>query len=112
VPVVPTSIAITADEHRARCVTLLERVADEDLSGVVVFDPYAVLYYAGFAFAPTERPIALVLAAEGTRALVVPRLEVEHAQAKATLDRVEHYDEYPGEPRSETALERTSPISG
>jgi len=105
--VVPTSIAITADEHRARCDTLLERVADEDLSGLVLFDPYVVLYYAGFAFAPTERPIALVLAADGTRALVVPRLEVEHAQARATLDRVEHYDEYPGEPRSETALERT-----
>ena len=101
-----TSIAILPEEHRARCDALLERLRDEDLSGVVLFDPYYVLYYAGFAFAPTERPIAFVLAADGTRALVVPRLEVEHAQAKAMFDRVEHYDEYPGEPRSETAIER------
>jgi len=104
---VETAIAITPEEHRARCDALLERVRGDGLSGVVLFDPYYVLYYAGFAFAPTERPIALVLGADGERALVVPRLEVEHAEAKATLDRVEHYLEYPGEPRSETALEKT-----
>jgi Xaa-Pro dipeptidase len=74
---------------------------------VVLFDPYYVLYYAGFAFVPTERPIAFVLAADGTRALVVPRLEVEHAEAKSTLDRVEHYPEYPGDTRAETVLART-----
>ena len=101
------TIAITPEEHRARCDELLEAAKGDGLSGVVLFDPYYVLYFAGFAFAPTERPIALVLDLDGTRTLVVPRLEVEHAQAKATLDRVEHYDEYPGEPRAETALERT-----
>ena len=102
-----TAIAITPEEHRARCDALLERVRGDGLSGVVLFDPYYVLYYAGFAFAPTERPIALVLGADGERALVVPRLEVEHAEAKATLDRVEHYLEYPGEPRPETVLAAT-----
>lgn len=104
---VETSIAISADEHRSRCDALLERVGDLDLSGVVLFDPYYVLYYAGFAFVPTERPMAFVLSASGERALVVPRLEVEHAEAKATFDLVEHYLEYPGEPRAESALERT-----
>ena len=101
-----TSIAITPEEHRERCDRLLERVRAEDLSGFVLFDPYYVLYYAGFAFAPTERPIAFAVNADGERALVVPRLEVEHAEAKAMFDRVEHYLEYPGEPRSETAIER------
>jgi Xaa-Pro dipeptidase len=104
---VVTSIAITPEEHRARCGALLESVLTQGLSGVVLFDPYYVLYYAGFAFVPTERPIAFVLAADGTRALVVPRLEVEHAEAKSTLDRVEHYPEYPGDPRAETVLART-----
>jgi Xaa-Pro dipeptidase len=101
---VETSIAITADEHAGRCDSLLERLREDGLSGVVLFDPYYVLYYAGFAFAPTERPIALVMSAEGERALVVPWLELEHAQAKSTIDRVEHYAEYPGDPRAETAL--------
>jgi Xaa-Pro dipeptidase len=104
---VVTSIAITPAEHRARCDALLEATVADGLSGVVLFDPYYVLYYAGFAFVPTERPIAFVLATEGTRALVVPRLEVEHAEAKSTLDRVDHYTEYPGDPRAESVLART-----
>ena len=107
-----TSIAIAPDEHRERCDALLESVSAEGLSGIVLFDPYYVLYYTGFAFAPTERPIAFILGADGTRALVVPRLEVEHAEAKATLDRVEHYLEYPGEPRAETAISSTLEAMG
>jgi Xaa-Pro dipeptidase len=104
---VETSIAISPEEHRSRCDTLLERLRPLGVRGVVLFDVYYVLYYAGFAFVPTERPIALVVSAEGERALVVPRLEVEHAQTKATVDRVEHYDEYPGDPRPETVLAST-----
>ena len=102
-----TSIAITPDEHRARCQALLEHVGGQRLSGVVLFDPHFVLYYSGFVFAPTERPIAFVLSAEGERALVVPHLEVEHAQGKKTLDRLEHYLEHPGEPGAETAISAT-----
>jgi Xaa-Pro dipeptidase len=102
-----TSIAITPEEHRERCTALLEHADGVGLTGVVLFDPTYVLYYSGFAFVPTERPIALVLAADGTRALVVPRLEVEHAESKSALDRVEHYLEYPGDPRPEDVLART-----
>ena len=102
-----TSIAITPEEHRARCEALLARAQAAGLAGIVVFDPYYVLYYAGFAFAPTERPIALVLGADGERVLVVPRLELEHAQAKASVDRVEHYAEYPGDTRPEEVLAAT-----
>jgi Xaa-Pro dipeptidase len=101
-----TSLAITPDEHRARREALLSGLEGDGLPGVVLFDPTSVLYYSGFAFIPTERPIALVLAADGAHALVVPRLEVEHAESKAAVDRVEHYDEYPGEPRAERVLER------
>jgi Xaa-Pro aminopeptidase len=100
------SLAITPDEHRARREALAERVRADGLSGAVLFDSTYVLYYVGFAFIPTERPIALVLSAGGEAAMVVPRLEVEHAQAQPGVERVEHYDEYPGEPRAETALAR------
>ena len=73
----------------------------------MLFDPTYVLYYSGFAFVPTERPIAFLLGPDGTRALVVPRLEVEHAESASTLDRVEHYLEYPGDPRAEDVLAHT-----
>ena len=107
-----TSIAIQPAEHAARCEALLAEAQTAGLSGVVLFDPYYVLYYAGFAFVPTERPMALVLGSDGTRTLVVPRLELEHAEAKSTLDRVEHYPEYPGDPRAEDVLARTIASSG
>jgi Xaa-Pro aminopeptidase len=97
---VPTSIAIASSEHTARCETLLAEAQAAGLSGIVLFDAYYILYYVGFAFVPTERPVALVLGSDGTRTLVVPRLELEHAEAKSTLDRVEHYVEYPGDPRA------------
>ena len=107
-----TSIAITPAEHAVRCDTLLAEAQAAGLSGVVLFDHYYVLYYAGFAFVPTERPIALVLGSDGTRTLVVPRLELEHAEAKSTLDRVEHYLEYPGDPRAEDVLARAIASAG
>ncbi|HEV8248593.1 MAG TPA: Xaa-Pro peptidase family protein [Gaiellaceae bacterium] len=101
------SIAITPAEHRSRREALVATIQQQDLTGVVLFDSTYVLYYVGFAFIPTERPIALVLSAEGEAAMVVPRLEVEHAEQQPGVDRVEHYDEYPGEPRAEGALVRT-----
>ena len=102
-----TSIAIAPEEHHARCAALLAHAHAQGLAGVVLFDPTYVLYYSGFAFIPTERPMAFVLGADGTRALVVPRLEVEHAETKSTVDRVAHYLEYPGDPRAEEVLAKT-----
>ena len=91
----PASIAITEAEYRARCEHLQEHCGAAGYDGIVIFrDPY-ILYYAGFAFIPTERPIAFAMNAKGERALFVPRLEVEHAQSLALIDRVDHYHEYP-----------------
>jgi Xaa-Pro dipeptidase len=102
-----TSISIGPQEHAHRCDALLAHAHAEGLAGVVLFDPTYVLYYSGFAFVPTERPIAFVLGSDGTRALVVPRLELEHAEANSTLDRVQHYLEFPGDPRAEDVLAKT-----
>ena len=63
----------------------------------MLFDAHHVSYYTGFAFIPTERPIAFALAADGRGGMLVPRLEVEHARANAAVQEVAHYDEYPGE---------------
>ena len=57
-PIREASLQITDEEHRARCQELLEHVNKEGLSGVVLFDPDYVRYYSGFAFVPTERPMA------------------------------------------------------
>jgi Xaa-Pro dipeptidase len=91
------SLAITQPEYEQRLAGLAEHLVEQKLTGAVLFDPYYVLYYAGFAFAPTERPIAFVLNAQGEGGMLVPRLEREHAQANASVDHVADYPEYPSE---------------
>jgi Xaa-Pro dipeptidase len=101
------SIRITAPEYAERREHLVAHVREQGLRGIVFFDSAYILYYTGFAFIPTERPIALVLAADQEAALVVPRLEVEHARAESAIERIDHYDEYPGDSRAETVLAGT-----
>ena len=82
-------------EYEARGERLLDYVRREGLTGVVLFDRDYILYYTGFAFIPTERPIALLVNRAGESVLLVPRLELEHAQGQARVDDVRAYTEYP-----------------
>lgn len=91
-------LQISADEHLARCDRLREHLETRDLAGAVLFDRDYILYYTGFAFIPTERPMAFVLARSGDRLLFVPRLEREHAASQPAVPDVEDYPEYPGDP--------------
>lgn len=102
-----THINISQDEFQSRSAKLLEHLQSEKLSGIVLFDSHYILYYTGFAFIPTERPIAWVMNAQGKKALFVPRLEVEHAQANALIDHVEYYLEYPYAPHPMDILKKT-----
>jgi Xaa-Pro aminopeptidase len=92
------SINISPAEFAIRSERLTRQLQQQDLSGAVLFDHDYILYYTGFAFIPTERPVAFAVNAAGERALFVPRLEAEHARANAAVDRVDHYVEYPYEP--------------
>ena len=92
------SICITPVEYKARTDHLLAYLHTNELTGVVLFDRDYILYYSGFAFIPTERPISFVMNSSGTRALFVPRLEQEHAASIAQVDQVEAYPEYPFDP--------------
>jgi Xaa-Pro aminopeptidase len=102
-----TSINITSAEFQSRAERLLEHVRAQGLSGVVLFDNYYILYFSGFAFIPTERPIAFVMNAQGEKAMFVPRLEVEHARIKTGFERVDDYVEYPFDPHPAQVLKKT-----
>jgi len=101
-----TQLKISDAEHLGRCQRLLGHIQSGKFSGVVLFDSKYILYYTGFAFIPTERPMAFVMNSKGERALFVPRLELEHAQANALVDRVDHYLEYPDDPHPAHVLAR------
>jgi len=95
---IETSIEISKEEFKDRTNRLLQFVSEKDLSGIVLFDRDYILYYTGFAFIPTERPMAFLMNAKGTKVLFVPRLEFEHAKNNAQIDRVVYYHEYPDKP--------------
>src|SRR5205085_4700451 len=101
------SINITRAEFQARADRLLAHIQSQGLAGVVLFDNYYILYFTGFAFIPTERPIAFAMSARGQKAMVVPRLELEHAQSKTGFEHVDHYVEYPYDPHPMEVLKRT-----
>lgn len=82
-------------EYRTRVKSLYEYIERENLKGVVLFNHHYILYFTGFAFIPTERPMAFAVNQKGECGLFVPRLELEHAQNNALIDHVEHYPEYP-----------------
>ena len=95
---------IADTEFAARREAFAARLEERGLTGAVLFDPHYVHYYSGFFFVPTERPIAFALAVGGRGGMLVPRLELEHAQANTAVDEVAHYDEYPGDRHPREAL--------
>jgi Xaa-Pro aminopeptidase len=95
------SFHISAEEYKVRIEKLLAYLQAKNLKGVVLHERDYILYYTGFAFIPTERPIIFVLNAKGEKGLYVPRLEMEHATGNALVDRVDYYIEYPFQPRPE-----------
>jgi Xaa-Pro aminopeptidase len=91
------TLAIGQAEYERRTSALATGLRDAGLDGAVLFEPAYVLYYVGFAFVPTERPMAFLISAEGDGGMLVPRLEREHAQANALVNHVADYPEYPSE---------------
>lgn len=89
-------LEISAAERGRRRELLWERLAAREVGGVVLFGGLNTAYFGGLGFIPTERPMALVVTRD-ERVMFVPRLEVEHAEQHADVDRVVSYPEYPDE---------------
>lgn len=100
-------VPIGADELATRRARLLEHMRRAGAAGLVLWDPHRVLYFTGFAYIPTERPIAFVMNESGESAMFVPRLELEHARSRTGFERVDHYIEYPHDPHPMLVLVRT-----
>ncbi|MFP4000790.1 MAG: M24 family metallopeptidase [Thermoplasmata archaeon] len=76
---------------------LLNKADQMGLDGLCLFSPTFIFDLTGFAFLPTERPIAYLLDGESEE-IVVPRLEKEHIESRdLEMDEVITYPDYPGE---------------
>jgi len=102
----PFQLGITKAEFEQRSKKLADYVVEQGASGVILFDTDYILYYTGFKFIPTERPMAFVMNQSGECGLFVPRLELEHARSHAVVDQVVHYIEYPDMPHPAQILQK------
>ena len=59
-------------------------------------DPDDVAYLTGFFHHPGERPVAVLLPADGTARLLLPELEREHADRQQAAADWSSYPEFPG----------------
>ncbi|MCA9859933.1 MAG: aminopeptidase P family protein [Thermomicrobiales bacterium] len=85
---------IGAAEYAARGTRVREVMAERKLDGLVVFHPIRIAYLSGFFHVTTERPMAIVVAADGSLGALVPLLERENIQ-QYPVTNVAVYPEYP-----------------
>ena len=90
-------LRLSKEEFKNRRQRFYAQIREKGLEGACLFGPTEVFYLTGFAFMPTERPIAVAMTLEDRVILFVPRLEHEHAQHGAEVTEVRSYPEYPGE---------------
>jgi len=88
------ALRISNEEYARRREKILDTLAERGMSALVLFSPNNVSYFSRFGFVPTERPMAYVLTRSHS-ALLVPRLELEHAHEFALVDDILSYPEYP-----------------
>ena len=91
------AFGISDGDFASRRARLIEHARESGLSGVVLFDSAYVLYFTGFNYLSTERPVICAIDGKGQVALLMPQFEVDHAKLKTNFERIEGYPEYPGE---------------
>jgi Xaa-Pro aminopeptidase len=89
-------LRISPEEIRRRQAAVLMVMKRKGGDAFVHFNPISIFYLTGFAFAPTERPVALIQTSDGGSVFFIPQLEIDHCRESAVVDRIESYPEYPG----------------
>jgi Xaa-Pro dipeptidase len=84
----PEPVASPPDKNelRARLDRVRALMATQNLDRYVVFDPVNVYYLTSYANEGHERPFILIIARAGTPRMVVPLLELTHAQTRARCE--------------------------
>lgn len=85
------------EEFQRRLEKVRAVMEEKNLDSIIFFSADAIFYLTGSPLIQTERPIALIYTLEGKQALLVPRLELEHAESYLPNCCIACYPEYPGE---------------
>lgn len=88
---------VPASELMARREKVIQEMAQHSCEAMLFFTAKALQYLAGANFIDTERPLVMILRADGRCAMLVPQLEEEHVpQATIGVDEIYVYSEFPG----------------
>ncbi len=91
-------VKISQENYKRRIEFIRKTLQEQNLKGMIFFNPRSVFYLVGFHHIPTERPIAMILPTEGDIGLFVPNLEINHVKDKVPIVKdVFSYFEYPDE---------------
>jgi len=89
-------VRIPRRRFEARLALLRSKLAKLGLRHFIVFNPTNIYYLTGFAYIPTERPLALIVQEEEI-SFFVPELERLHVQEEVpSAAKIGTYFEYPG----------------
>ena len=95
----PLTTPPASDELKLRLDTVRAMMVAEELDYYVAAHTDNVYYLTNFAYMPFERPFFLIIPTEGKPCLVVPLLEVSHAEQRMLIEVDYHtYYEYPAPP--------------
>jgi Xaa-Pro dipeptidase len=86
---------LTVDWYQRKTRHIQEKMADENLDGLLLLDPYNIFYATGFFHTSTERPLGCYIPASGSPTFYVPLLEQEMAQ-ETWVPNIKVYFDFPG----------------
>ena len=89
-------VTLPTEEYFGRLDKVRAALRDKGRDALCLFGSTSILYLTGFRHSPTERPVVLVMPAEGEPGLLIPQLEEEHLPLRVPwLKTVQVYPEYP-----------------
>jgi len=108
----PVTTPPSSEELKLRRDTVRAMMMAEELDYYVTAHTDNVYYLTNFAYIPFERPFFLVIPMEGKPGLVVPLLEVSHAEQRMLIEVDYHtYCEYPA-PAGKTFIDTLQQVIG
>ena len=108
----PVTTPPSSDELKLRLDTVRAMMLAEELDYYVAAHTDNVYYLTNFAYMPFERPFFLIIPMEGKPGLVVPLLEVSHAEQRVLIEVDYHtYYEYPA-PAGKTFIDTLQQLIG
>jgi Xaa-Pro dipeptidase len=90
--------SISDVEYKRRIEQVRKVLAKRKLDALYLTNGTSVFYLTGFHFISTERPVALIIPADGRITFMGPQLEKDHVPLETRLiEEVRTYVDYPGE---------------